>query len=115
MKLFRLILALTLVNVMAVFFAPSLKAQSQEKSQIVTEYNGKQYYIHTVKKKQSLKDIAKIYDVAKENNIVIYTLHFNFLLPTLAVIVTFPFFFAVTFPFEFTVAIFLSLDDHFIF
>lgn len=64
MKLFRLILALTLVNVMAVFFAPSLKAQSQEKSQIVTEYNGKQYYIHTVKKKQSLKDIAKIYDVS---------------------------------------------------
>ena len=64
MKLFRLILALTLVNVMAVFLAPSLKAQSQEKSQIVTEYNGKQYYIHTVKKKQSLKDIAKIYDVS---------------------------------------------------
>ena len=77
MKLFRLILALTLVNVMAVFFAPSLKAQSQEKSQIVTEYNGKQYYIHTVKKKQSLKDIAKIYDVAKENNVVIYMLSFS--------------------------------------
>lgn len=64
MKSFRLILALLLVNVATVFFTPSLKAQSQEKSQIVTEYNGVQFYIHTVKKKQSLSDIAEIYNVS---------------------------------------------------
>ena len=64
MKCFRLILALLCVNVMSVFFTPSLKAQSQEKSQVVTEYNGVQFYIHTVKKKQSLSDIADIYNVS---------------------------------------------------
>lgn len=49
--------------VAAFFYSPRLNAQESLKSQIVTEYNGKQYYIHTVKKKQSLKDIAAIYDV----------------------------------------------------
>jgi LysM repeat protein len=34
------------------------------KSQILTEYNGKQYYIHTVQKKQTLKDIAELYGVS---------------------------------------------------
>lgn len=41
-----------------------LCAQESLKSQIVTEYNGKQYYIHTVKKKQSLSEIAEIYNVS---------------------------------------------------
>ncbi len=41
-----------------------LGAQESLKSQIVTEYNGKQYYIHTVKKKQSLSEIAEIYNVS---------------------------------------------------
>ncbi|MBO5957789.1 MAG: LysM peptidoglycan-binding domain-containing protein, partial [Bacteroidales bacterium] len=40
-----------------------MKAQQTLKSQIVTEYDGKPYYIHTVQKKQTLKDIAEIYDV----------------------------------------------------
>jgi LysM repeat protein len=43
--------------------APEMKAQQTLKSQIVTEYDGKPYYIHAVQKKQSLKDIAEIYDV----------------------------------------------------
>ena len=45
--------------------APEIKAQQTLKSQIVTEYDGKPYYIHTVQKKQSLKDIAEIYDGGK--------------------------------------------------
>ena len=58
--------------VVALFIAPELNAQESLKSQVVTEYNGKQYYIHTVKKKQSLEDIAKIYgvsvyEIVKEN------------------------------------------------
>ena len=48
---------------MLIFFAPSLSAQESLKSNTVTEYNGKKFYIHTVQKKQSLDDIAKIYDV----------------------------------------------------
>lgn len=47
----------------AMFCSPRLNAQESLKSQIVTEYNGKQYYIHTVKKKQTLRDVAEIYDV----------------------------------------------------
>lgn len=43
--------------------SPKLNAQESLKSQIVTEYDGKPYYIHTVQKKQSLKDIAELYDV----------------------------------------------------
>lgn len=34
------------------------------RSDVVTEYNGKQYYIHTVQKRQTLKDISVIYDVS---------------------------------------------------
>lgn len=41
-----------------------LVAQESLRSTVVTEYNGKQYYIHTVKKKESLKDIAEIYGVS---------------------------------------------------
>lgn len=63
MKSFRTIYALLLVFMMTAFFAPTLNAQSSGKSKIITEYNGKRYYIHTVVKKQSLKDIAEIYDV----------------------------------------------------
>ncbi len=48
---------------MTAIFAPSLKAQSSNKSAVVTEYNGKKYYIHTVQKKQTLQEIADIYDV----------------------------------------------------
>lgn len=43
--------------------SPKLNAQESLKSQIVTEYDGKPYYIHTVQKRQSLKDIAELYDV----------------------------------------------------
>ncbi len=58
--------------VAALCCSPELKAQESLKSQIVTEYNGKTYYIHTVKKKQTLKDIADIYgvttyEIVKEN------------------------------------------------
>ena len=63
MKAFRIILSSLIVGLAALFFAPEIKAQQNVKSQIVTEYNGKQYYIHTVKKKQTLKEIAELYDV----------------------------------------------------
>lgn len=63
MKTFRIILSSLIISVMMALCAPSLTAQSDARSQIVTEYNGKQYYIHTVKKKQSLRDVAEIYDV----------------------------------------------------
>ena len=63
MKVFRIILSSLIVGLAALFFAPEIKAQQNVKSQIVTEYNGKQYYIHTVKKKQTLKEIAELYDV----------------------------------------------------
>ena len=63
MKTFRIILFLSFICAMDAFFAPSLNAQESLKSNTVTEYNGKKFYIHTVKKKQSLDDIAKIYDV----------------------------------------------------
>ena len=41
-----------------------LIAQESTRSHVVTEYDGKQYYIHAVTKKQSLKDIADIYGVS---------------------------------------------------
>ena len=63
MKTFRIILFLSFICAMDAFFAPSLQAQESLKSNTVTEYNGKKFYIHTVKKKQSLNDIAKIYGV----------------------------------------------------
>lgn len=63
MKAFRIIFSTLIICVMAAVCAPSLKAQSSVKSQIVAEYDGKQYYVHTVKKKQTLKEIAEIYDV----------------------------------------------------
>ncbi|MBR5146891.1 MAG: LysM peptidoglycan-binding domain-containing protein, partial [Bacteroidales bacterium] len=63
--------------VAAMCCSPELGAQESLKSQIVTEYDGKPYYIHTVDKKQSLKDIADMYDVTiyeilKENKDVKY-------------------------------------------
>lgn len=61
MRIVKIIISLTL---MLILFAPSVMAQSKDKSQIITEYNGKQYYIHTVQKKQTLKDISVIYDVS---------------------------------------------------
>ena len=79
MKAFRIIFSSILVCLTVSFFAPEIKAQESLKSQIVTEYNGKSYYIHTVKKKQTLKDIADIYgvttyEIIKENKIVKTTL-----------------------------------------
>ena len=52
--------------------SPELDAQESLKSQVVTEYDGKPYYIHTVDKNQSLKDIADmygvtVYEILKEN------------------------------------------------
>lgn len=41
----------------------TLNAQILTKSKIIAEYNGKQYYLHTVQRKQSLKSIAKLYEV----------------------------------------------------
>ena len=61
MRIVKIIISLTL---MLILFAPSVMAQSKDKSQIITEYNGKQYYIHPVQKKQTLKDISVIYDVS---------------------------------------------------
>jgi LysM repeat protein len=72
MKAFRTILSSMLICLSIVISAPEMKAQQTLKSQIVTEYDGKPYYIHTVKKKQTLKEIADIYgvavyDIIKEN------------------------------------------------
>jgi LysM repeat protein len=63
MKAFRIILSSLLVGLATLIFAPEMKAQQPAKSQIITEYNGKQYYIHTVQKKQTLRDVAELYDV----------------------------------------------------
>ena len=63
MKAFRIIFSMLIISMMTAIFAPSLKAQSSNKSAVVTEYNGKKYYIHTVQKKQTLQEIADIYDV----------------------------------------------------
>lgn len=63
MKAFRIVLFLSFICAMDAFFAPSLNAQESLKSNTVTEYNGKKFYIHTVKKKQSLNEIAEIYGV----------------------------------------------------
>lgn len=63
MKAFRIILSSLLVGLATLIFSPEIKAQQPAKSQIVTEYNGKQYYIHTVQKKQTLRDISELYDV----------------------------------------------------
>ena len=63
MRVLKICFSVFAISLMTVFFAPSLSAQESLKSQLVTEYNGKKFYIHTVQKKQSLDDIAKIYDV----------------------------------------------------
>lgn len=63
MKTFKIIFSSLIICVMTAVFAPTLMAQQPAKSQIVTEYNGKQYYIHTVQKKQTLRDISELYDV----------------------------------------------------
>lgn len=55
MKSFMLFMMMTAMVV-------NVDAQSV-KSDVITEYKGKQYYIHTVQKKQTLKDISKMYDV----------------------------------------------------
>lgn len=64
MKTFKIIFSSLIICVMTAVFAPTLMAQQNVKSQILTEYNGKQYYIHTVQKKQTLKDIAELYGVS---------------------------------------------------
>ncbi len=64
MKAFRIILSSLIIGLATLIFAPEIKAQQPVKSQIITEYNGKQYYIHTVQKKQTLKDIAELYGVS---------------------------------------------------
>lgn len=61
MRVSKIILHLILMMLLC---ASSLNAQESLKSQNVTEYNGKKYYIHTVQKKQTLKDISLIYDVS---------------------------------------------------
>lgn len=57
-----------LTSLMLCFFmttlSVTLNAQSPVKSQTITEYNGKQYYLHTVERRQSLEEIALIYDVS---------------------------------------------------
>ena len=63
MRVLKICFSVLAISLMTVFFAPSLQAQESLKSNTVTEYNGKKYYIHTVKKKQSLNDIAEIYGV----------------------------------------------------
>ena len=63
MKAFRIILSSLLVALATMILAPEIKAQQPAKSQIITEYNGKQFYIHTVQKKQTLREIAELYDV----------------------------------------------------
>lgn len=64
MKTFKIIFSSLIICVMTAVFAPTLMAQQNVKSQILTEYNGKQYYIHTVQKKQTLSDIAELYGVS---------------------------------------------------
>ena len=64
MKTFKIIFSSLIICVMTAVFAPTLMAQQPAKSQIITEYNGKQYYIHTVQKKQTLSDISELYDVS---------------------------------------------------
>ena len=64
MKTFKIIFSSLIICVMTAVFAPTLMAQQPVKSQIITEYNGKQYYIHTVQKKQTLSDISELYDVS---------------------------------------------------
>ena len=64
MKTFKIIFSSLIICVMTAVFAPTLMAQQNVKSQIITEYNGKQYYIHTVQKKQTLKDISELYGVS---------------------------------------------------
>ena len=64
MKVLKNVFSLLIVTFMTMLFVPSLMAQETLKSHIVTEYNGKKFYIHTVQKKQSLQDIADIYGVS---------------------------------------------------
>lgn len=64
MKVLKNVFSLLIVTFMTMLFVPSLKAQVDAKSSVITEYNGKQYYIHTVQKRQSLQDIADIYGVS---------------------------------------------------
>lgn len=64
MRVLKIYFSVLAISLMTMFFAPSLKAQVAAKSSIVTEYNGKQYYVHTVQKRQSLNDIAEIYGVS---------------------------------------------------
>ena len=63
MRVLKICFSVLAISLMTMFFAPSLNAQESLKSNTVTEYNGKKFYIHTVKKKQSLNDIAEIYGV----------------------------------------------------
>lgn len=63
MRNFKTLFSSLIICLMALLYAPEIMAQQEMKSQIVTEYNGKQYYIHTVQKKQALREIAELYDV----------------------------------------------------
>ena len=63
MRVLKICFSVLAISLMTMFFAPSLNAQESLKSNTVTEYNGKKFYIHTVKKKQSLNEIAEIYGV----------------------------------------------------
>lgn len=64
MRVLKDVFFVLILTFMTMFFVPSLMAQETLKSHIVTEYNGKKFYIHTVQKKQSLQDISDIYDVS---------------------------------------------------
>ncbi|MBE6335123.1 MAG: LysM peptidoglycan-binding domain-containing protein [Lentimicrobiaceae bacterium] len=62
MKITKTIISFLLMFLL-MMLAPTLKAQESLKSNVITEYNGKKYYLHTVKKKQTLDEIAAIYGV----------------------------------------------------
>lgn len=64
MRNIKIIVSLLIINVLLVLSSPLLKAQQTRKSTIITEYNGKQYYLHTIAKKQTLQEIAVIYNVS---------------------------------------------------
>lgn len=62
-KTLRFVFCTMMLSFMTLLNNTTLNAQILTKSEIITEYNGKQYYLHTVQRKQSLKNIAKLYGV----------------------------------------------------
>lgn len=64
MKNYKKIFLFLLICVASLLSEPTISAQESLKSKVVAEYNGKQYYVHVVQKRQSLSDIAEIYGVS---------------------------------------------------